>query len=172
MDTSAAAGYILAVVALFTTGVFNAFVKIDRVKSTRINPMIFNIYYLCGVIIFCVVAAITMTLTGKFIVAFSYMGLISGLILGVGGWLIWIALTYMGMAHAAAICSGTAVITAFLEGLMVGNIPDNNWLAAIALILMILGTVHVYFVDKLSLESYAISPFIPQKVSSALDSMK
>merc|ERR1719295_42820 len=73
------------------------------------------------------------------------MGLISGLILGVGGWLIWIALTYMGMAHAAAICSGTAVITAFLEGLMVGNIPDNNWLAAIALILMILGILSIGF---------------------------
>lgn len=148
MDPSYVAGYLLAIISMLMTAIFPIFGKIKRVKITQVNPMIFNIYFLCGVIIFCVLAAVTVTLAGKFSVMFSYMGLASGLMLGIGGWFIWIALTYMGIAHVSSIASGTATITGFVEGIAIGDYPTDIPLTAVALLLILLGITSTFKIEK------------------------
>ena len=141
-DTQAA-GFLLAVAALIMTAIFPVFGKIKRVKSTNINPMIFNVYFQSGVVIFCLISTIVLAIVGEHSIQFSYMGLTSGILLGIGGWFVWLALTYMGIAHTSAIASGIASVTGFIEGITIGYYPDHIILSIFALFLIVLGIVGI-----------------------------
>ena len=126
------AGFTMALLSLFMTAIFPVFSKIKKVKSTGVNPMVFNIYFSSGVILFCLIATIIMSIVSTEEIAFTWMGLISGILLGLGSWFIWLSLTYMGISHTSSIASGIASFTGFLEGLAVSSI-DRIGLAVFAL---------------------------------------
>jgi len=71
------------------------------------------------------------------------MGLTSGILLGIGGWFVWLALTYMGIAHTSAIASGIASVTGFIEGITIGYYPDHVALSIFSLFLIVLGIVGI-----------------------------
>eukprot|EP00486_Rosalina_sp_Unknown_P011182 CAMPEP_0201582176 /NCGR_PEP_ID=MMETSP0190_2-20130828/81268_1 /ASSEMBLY_ACC=CAM_ASM_000263 /TAXON_ID=37353 /ORGANISM="Rosalina sp." /LENGTH=389 /DNA_ID=CAMNT_0048021571 /DNA_START=100 /DNA_END=1269 /DNA_ORIENTATION=+ len=125
------------------TAIFPVFGKLKRVKESNINPMIFNVYFQCGVVLFCVIATIIISTIGPHTIEFSYMGLTSGILLGIGGWFVWLALTYMGMAHTSAIASGIASVTGFIEGITIGYYPDHIGLSIFALFLIVIGIVGI-----------------------------
>ena len=83
-------GFALALLSLLMTAIFPIFGKIKRVASTNINPMIFNIYFLCGVILFCIIVTVITQIFHMGELYFTYMGVISGVLLGIGGWLLWL----------------------------------------------------------------------------------
>lgn len=137
------AGFILACCSLIMTAIFPVFGKLKRVKESNINPMIFNVYFQCGVVLFCIIVTIIVVITGPHSVEFSYMGLTSGILLGIGGWFVWLSLTYMGMAHTSAIASGIASVTGFIEGITIGYYPDHIALSIFALFLICIGIVGI-----------------------------
>eukprot|EP00484_Ammonia_sp_Unknown_P023439 CAMPEP_0197051242 /NCGR_PEP_ID=MMETSP1384-20130603/25955_1 /TAXON_ID=29189 /ORGANISM="Ammonia sp." /LENGTH=401 /DNA_ID=CAMNT_0042483771 /DNA_START=45 /DNA_END=1250 /DNA_ORIENTATION=+ len=143
MFDSQMVGLILAICSLVMTAIFPIFGKLERVKSSNINPMIFNIYFQSGVVLFCVIATIIIAVTGPIAIHFSYMGLTSGILLGIGGWFVWLALTYMGIAHTSAVASGIASVTGFIEGICIGYYPDNIPLSVFALFLIVIGIVGI-----------------------------
>ena len=137
------AGFILACCSLIMTAIFPVFGKLKRVKDSNINPMIFNVYFQCGVVLFCIIVTIIVVITGPHTIAFSYMGLTSGILLGIGGWFVWLSLTYMGMAHTSAIASGIASVTGFIEGITIGYYPDHIGLSIFALFLIVIGIIGI-----------------------------
>eukprot|EP01083_Nonionella_stella_P204944 746759_1 len=142
------------------TAIFPIFGKINRVKQCNINPMIFNIYFQCGVVLFCVLTTIIVTLIGPLVIRFSYMGLTAGILLGIGGWFIWLSLTYMGIAHTSAIASGIASVTGFIEGVAIGNYPDHLILSLFSLFLICIGIIGIGFNELLT--SFIIKRFFCQ----------
>eukprot|EP01084_Bolivina_argentea_P242226 406422_1 len=156
------AGFSLAIGSLVMTAIFPVFSKIEKVKQCRINPMIFNIYFQCGVVLFCIITTIMVALFGPIAIHFSYYGLTSGVLLGIGGWFIWLSLTYVGIAHTSAIASGTASVTGFIEGIFIGNYPDHLILSLFALFLIVIGILGIGFNE-------ALTSFIMQRLLCQTD---
>jgi len=135
-------GLIFAGISMICNGSFPAFSKLKFVVSCNIDPQIFNLYFIVGVIFSCIASYIVL-LIQKESVDFTYLGVISGFLLALAGITTFAAIQYIGFAVGVAIWSGTAILVSFVEGLIHNPSLSNVPMTILGVILLIIGIVGV-----------------------------
>ena len=138
-------GYTFAILSFISTGLYTGFGKLDRVKLSGVSSLIFNLYFQCGSVIFCLFVAVCIWLFGDHELKFTYYGLISGVILGIASWMIWISITYVGMIHISVTSSGISSIFGFIFGLTIKQYPDDIYVSVLSIFLILNGILLVVF---------------------------
>ena len=146
MDTSL--GLLLAIISMICNGSFSSLNKLPKVQASNVNPQVFNLYFIFGVIISSIsvyVVLVIMNVT----VEFTYLGVISGFCLSICGVTTFAAIKYIGLSIGVTIWSGTAILVSFIEGFIAGTKAENLWIAIIGCVLLIIGIIGVGFSDKI-----------------------
>ena len=112
-------------------------------QNIDINPLIFNLYFLVGCIIFCGITATLLSLFGTHKLHFTPFGLLSGISLGFASWFIFIALSYIGITQASTFTAGISTTASFIGGIFLSKYPDRLWLSILSIILIVIGIIGV-----------------------------
>eukprot|EP01084_Bolivina_argentea_P190919 327969_1 len=141
-------GLIFAIISMICNGSFSSLNKLNKVQASNINPQIFNLYFIFGVILSSITVYIILVFIGE-TVEFTYLGVISGFCLAICGFTTFAAIKYIGLSIGVTIWSGTAILISFVQGFIAGTTAHNLWIAIIGCILLIIGIIGVGFSDKL-----------------------
>eukprot|EP01083_Nonionella_stella_P037147 101271_1 len=141
-------GMILAIVSLICNGSFSSLNKLHKVQAANINPQIFNLYFVMGVILSSIVVYFVLLLMGES-VQFTYLGVISGFCLSVCGMTTFAAIKYIGLSVGITIWSGTAIFVSFVQGFMVGTHAQYLWIAIGGCVVLLIGIIGVGFSNSL-----------------------
>ena len=146
MDTTL--GLIFAIVSMICNGSFSSLNKLPKVQASNVNPQVFNLYFITGVIISSISVYIVLIAMND-TVEFTYLGVISGFCLSVCGVTTFAAIKYIGLSIGVTIWSGTAILISFIQGFLAGTKAENLWIAIIGCVLLIFGIIGVGFSDKI-----------------------
>ena len=118
--------------------------KLPRVVESKINPQIFNLYFSLGVIVSCIIVYIILIASGE-TVTFTYLGILSGLLLAFAGVFTFAAIDKIGLSVGISIWSGTAILISFFEGVLGDKSPEYWGYAIFGVIILIIGVIGVAF---------------------------
>ena len=90
-------GIVFALGSLVFNGSFSSMNKLPQVEETRINPQIFNMYFSLGVILLSLIVYATLIILGE-TVTFTYLGVLSGLLLAFAGIFTFAAIGKIGLS--------------------------------------------------------------------------
>ena len=141
-------GLLWAILSLICNGSFSSLNKLPSVQASNISPEIFNLYFSFGVIFSSYMIYIVLLIC-HINVTFTYLGVISGILLGLSGLTTFAAIKKIGLSVSVAIWSGVAILVSFLEGLYTGVDIDQIYLSYVGLILIIIGIVGVGFSENI-----------------------
>ena len=99
-------GVLLSLVTAVAFGSYTSFNKVTSVVESRINPIIFNLYFMAGALLVCVIVTVA-AIASDYTIAFSYLGLISGLLLTLSGFCSFVSVPRIGVAYTWAIAATT-----------------------------------------------------------------
>ena len=150
MSGETALGYVLAFVSLICGALFQVFPKTERVKSTNIHHVVFNLYFLFGCILFSGIVAIYLLIANENAVTFTVFGMISGILIGIAGILVWTTLSFMGISQTSAVIAGTASVTGVVEGIAIGDTPKDVALCLFAILLILIGILGIGFNEPIT----------------------
>ena len=142
-------GLIFAVVSLICNGSFSSFNKLRTVEATKVNPQVFNLYFISGVILSSVLVFCGLRIAGD-PVSFTYLGVISGFCLSIAGVTTFAAIKYIGLTVGVTIWSGTAILTSFIEGFVAGSTAEELGIAVVGCIVLIIGVIGVGFSEQIA----------------------
>ena len=146
MDTTL--GLLFAIISMICNGSFSSFNKLPKVQASNINPQVFNLYFIFGVIISSISVYIALIIMNE-PVEFTYLGVISGFCLSICGVTTFAAIKYIGLSIGVTIWSGTAILVSFIQGFIAGTKANNLWIAIFGCLLLIIGIIGVGFSDKI-----------------------
>ena len=149
MALSTSWGLVAAIISMVCNGSFSSLNKLKRVERCHIDPQIFNLYFIFGVIISSLLVYFGLLFTDQ-VIEFTYLGVISGFCLSVCGVTTFAAIKYIGLAIGVTIWSGTAIFVSFIEGFMAGTKADNLPIAIVGCIILVCGVIGAGFSDKIA----------------------
>jgi len=141
-------GLTFAIISMICNGSFSSFNKLRTVEATRVNPQVFNLYFILGVILSSVLVYAGLLIAGD-TVSFTYLGVISGFCLAIAGVTTFAAIKYIGLTVGVTIWSGTAILTSFVEGFLAGTTAEELGIAIVGCIVLIIGVLGVGFSEQI-----------------------
>ena len=138
MTLSVGYGILFAIISLLCNGSFSSLNKLPSVVQSKIDPQIFNLYFIFGVICSCILVFIILVGLGE-TVTVTYLGVISGFLLSLAGITTFASIRHIGLAVGVAIWSGTAILVSFIEGLLVDSKLYSWPMAIIGVIILLIG---------------------------------
>eukprot|EP00899_Mesostigma_viride_P028093 jgi/Mesvir1/8469/Mv15837-RA.1 len=132
-------GFAFSALSALANGSFSVFSKLETVRKAGIDPYLFNFWTCIGIILSSV--------AGLFVdeLCFTPRGLLSGLLFTLATANAFSAINLINLAVASGVWCGTAIIVSFLYGIAFSPAtdPHNVWLAALAIVSLLLGTVGI-----------------------------
>mmetsp|Transcript_62409 Transcript_62409/g.56272 ORF Transcript_62409/g.56272 Transcript_62409/m.56272 type:complete len:398 (-) Transcript_62409:55-1248(-) len=120
-----ATGTILAFCCSICFGTQTSFAKIPSVVSSKVRMEIFNIYFMIGVAIVCLIGHLVLSmLLGEFI-EFSYMGVISALLLYFGELFMLLTVQQIGVAYGMALSILSSAVASIIAQYFLGQTIDS-----------------------------------------------
>eukprot|EP01084_Bolivina_argentea_P040203 74298_1 len=145
-------GFTLAFISMICNGSFSSLNKLPTVQSSNINPQIFNLYFIFGVIISSILVYIITLLIG-WTITFTYLGVISGFLLSISAVTLFATMKYIGLSIGVTIWSGTAILVSFAEGFIVSTDVEYLYIAIIGITILLIGVIGVGFSQQI-IEKY------------------
>ena len=146
-------GYLLALASAICNGSFAAAQKLPSVERARPHPVIFNSFVCFGVVVSSLIVMPFLPFFGADL-KFNILGSLSG-VLFVGAILCsFLAIPHLGLAMAQGIWGGSALLVAFLWGVLgpspVGAAP-SSWFGSLGgVVLLFVGILGMVFHESLA----------------------
>lgn len=137
-------GILFAIISMICNGSFSSFNKLPSVVKSKVDPQIFNLYFICGCIASCILVYIVLVAMGE-TVTFTYLGVISGFLLALCGLTTFAAIGHIGLSVGVAIWSGTAIVVSFIEGLLIDSDLYSWPISIVGVIVLVFGIIVVSF---------------------------
>jgi glucose uptake protein GlcU len=147
-------GYLLALASAVCNGSFAAAQKLPSVERARPHPVIFNSFVCFGVVVSSLIVMPFLPVVGASL-KYNILGSLSGALF-VGAILCsFLAIPHLGLAMAQGIWGGSALLVAFLWGVLgpapVGAVP-SSWSGSLGgVLLLVVGILGMVFHESLAL---------------------
>lgn len=170
MAVDVAWGLTFAIISMICNGSFSSFNKLRTVEAKNVDPQVFNLYFIAGVILSSVLVYCGLIIAGD-TVSFTYLGVISGFCLAIAGVTTFAAIKYIGLTVGVTIWSGTAILTSFVEGFMAGTTAEDLAIAIVGCVVLIIGVIGVGFSEQIiNLCTYGTTSKLEDEKQRLIDS--
>jgi len=146
-------GFLYAIGSFLFNGTFPLTNKIDRVASTNINPLIFNIYFSIGVVLSSLCCLFYLLIAGESF-EFTAWGLLGGFFIVAAGFCTFLAIPRIGVCVGSGIWCGVAAVTSYFEGFIknyaTGSDNGALYVSFPGILLVVIGIVLVALCEMLS----------------------
>eukprot|EP00484_Ammonia_sp_Unknown_P021810 CAMPEP_0197028298 /NCGR_PEP_ID=MMETSP1384-20130603/8014_1 /TAXON_ID=29189 /ORGANISM="Ammonia sp." /LENGTH=392 /DNA_ID=CAMNT_0042457277 /DNA_START=78 /DNA_END=1253 /DNA_ORIENTATION=+ len=144
-----ATGTLLAFASSIAFGTQTSFAKIPSVIACNIRMEVFNIYFLIGVTVVCFIAHLILYTLIDPAISFSFMGIISGLLLYFGELFTLLSVQQIGIAYGMALSVFSSAVTGIVIQHMLGQSIQNYALTILGLIAVTVSVIGAAFLKQI-----------------------
>jgi len=141
--------YVFAFLSLFLNGTHPVMFKISPVQNAGVSPLIFNFYFSIGACLSSFVVYLVLIGKGE-TVEYTPAGIGSGAFLVLACALSFTAVQHIGLARGQGIWCGSAILVSFVAGCVVQGPPSKPALAAVGLVLLLIGVFGTAFCNEIA----------------------